>query len=96
MLLFLLMQSAASPDIELRADVRAKTVTVEQHGRASLEVRADPEGGSLAKVDAPRASSTLHNVTILIDAMAVLRPMDSSAPTPLDADQVDNKTGRAK
>lgn len=96
MLLFFLLQSIASPDIEFRADVRAKSVTVERRGDATLEVRADPDGGSMVKVDAPPASSTLRNVTIVVDAKAVLAPTNSAVTTPPGPDKVESETGREK
>jgi len=96
-LLLAVLQSVAAPppDIELHAIIEAETVRIEQHGRASLEVHADPDSGSLVKVDAPRANGakTLRNVRVTVDAEARIggrerasdgepRPQATDAPHP--------------
>ena len=74
MLFALLLQTAPAtvPDIQLRARVTAKSVTIEKKGEASVRVWASPDGGSLVDVRAPRAGGrkTLRNVTITVDAKA--------------------------
>jgi hypothetical protein len=70
MLLLILLQAAspALPDIELRIQARAKSVTIEQKGETRLEVHADPDGGS--RVDTvslpPKAEgrTTLRNISV--------------------------------
>ena len=76
-MLFLLLQTAPAPqtpDIELRAHVTAKSVTIEKQGDASLTVRAGPDGGSAVKIEAPRANGrkTIENVTVDVDAKAMI------------------------
>lgn len=74
-MLFLLLQTAPAPqtpDIQLRARVTAKSVTIEKQGEASLTVRASPDAGSAVKVEAPRANGrkTIKDVTVEVDAGA--------------------------
>lgn len=78
-MLYLLLQTAPvpqTPDIELRAHVTAKSVTIEKHGEASLTVRASPDAGSAVKIEAPRANGrkTIKNVSVDVDAKAVIAP----------------------
>jgi hypothetical protein len=72
MLLLLLAQAVAAPDIELNAHVRARSVTIEKQGNASLSVRTDPEGGNVVDVRALKANGrkTLRNVDIDVHAEA--------------------------
>ena len=85
MLALLLMAQAASPDIQFGARIEARSVTIEKKGEAKLEVRADPDGGSLVKVEAPKAngSKTLRNVRIEIDAEARIADPAAAAATPV-------------
>ena len=82
--LFLIGQ-AASPDIQFGARIEARSVTVERKGEARLEVRADPDGGSSVRVEAPKADGrkTLRNVRIKIDAEARIADPASAAATPV-------------
>ncbi len=74
MLVMILAQVAAAqpPDIELHAVIDAQSIRIEKHGQARLNVWADPDAGSLVKVEAPRANGakTLRNVRITVDAEA--------------------------
>jgi hypothetical protein len=71
-IVLLAVQAAVLPDISLHATVKARSLHIEEHGEAKLEVRADPDAGSLVKVEAPKANgaATLRNVTVNIDAEA--------------------------
>jgi hypothetical protein len=84
MLLFILLQAAAAqaPDIELGARVRARSVTIEKQGNASLAVTTSPDGGNVVDVRAPRANGrkTLRNVEVNVRAEA--RIGDPAAPAP--------------
>ncbi len=84
MLLFILLQAAAAqaPDIELGARVRARSVTIEKQGNASLTVTTSPDGGNVVDVRAPRANGrkTLRNVEVNVRAEA--RIGDPAAPAP--------------
>ena len=68
------LQSVPStmPDIELHATIDAESVRIEKQGKATLEVHADPDAGSIVKADAPRANgaTTLRNVRVKVDAEA--------------------------
>jgi hypothetical protein len=56
-ILLALAQSAAPPaDIEFNAAVRARSLTIEKRGQASLTVKTDPEGENVIDVQAPRAN----------------------------------------
>ncbi len=86
--LLLILQPAAAqapnlapPDIELNASVRARKVTIEKKGEASLIVRAGPDAGSIVDVQAPRANGrkTLNNVKVEVRAEA--RIADPSRPS---------------
>ncbi len=77
MLFLLLFQAAAAspqalPDIELNAHVRARSVTIEKQGEATLTVRTEPEGANLVDVQAPKANGrkTLRNVDVTVRAEA--------------------------
>ena len=74
-LLMLAIQSAApAPDVQLRATVQARSVTIEKHGQARLTVHAEPDAGSVVDLQAPRANGrkTIKNVSVTVDAKAVL------------------------
>jgi hypothetical protein len=71
--LFLLQATAAqAPDIELFARARARSVTTEKQGNASLTVRTEPDGGNVVDVRAPKANGrkTLRNVEVDVRAEA--------------------------
>ena len=81
--LMLLLQSTAPPaDIELRAEVSARSVTIEKQGEARLAVRASPDGGNIVDVDAPKANGrkTLRNVRVRVDARARLGTPQEHGP----------------
>ena len=72
----LLIQAAAAPqtapDIELGVHARARSVTIEKKGEASLTVRTEPEGENVVNVRAPKANGrrTLRNVEVNVHAQA--------------------------
>ena len=83
MLLILAALQAATtlPDIQLHAEVRAKSVAVQQRGVARLSVRAEPDGGSAVRIEAPPPRARLDNVTITVDAAArIAADPTSTAP----------------
>ena len=84
MLALFLIAQAALPDIQFGARVEARSVTIEKKGEARIEVRAEPDAGSLVKVEAPRADGrkTLRNVRINIDAETRIADPARSAATP--------------
>lgn len=66
-----LLQSASQPpDIELHANVRARSLTIENQGEAKLSVAAD--GRNLVDVQAPKANGrkTIANPQIRVDVEA--------------------------
>lgn len=81
--LFLALQAAPVPDIELRATIEARSVRIEKRGEARLEVSASPDAGSLVKVEAPRANGarTLRNVRVEVDAEARIGDKSSDPAT---------------
>ena len=76
----LLLQAAAAapetlPDIELNVRARARSVEIQQRGEAKLEVRAEPDAGSVvdARVEPEgRGAAKLRNVEVNIRAEARL------------------------
>ena len=72
MIWLLALQAAALPDISLHATVEARSLRIEKRGDARLEVHADPDAGSLVRVEAPKANGakTLRNVHIDVIAEA--------------------------
>ena len=72
----LLIQAAAAPQtapyIELGVHARARSVTIEKKGEASLTVRTEPEGRNVVAVRAPDANgrATLRNVEVDVHAEA--------------------------
>jgi hypothetical protein len=89
--LALLLQAGAAqaPDIELFAQARARSVTIEKQGNASLTVRAEPDGGSVVDVRAPKANGrkTLRNVVVDIHAKArIAEPGQAPRNNPVAAE----------
>lgn len=74
LLLLSLQTTPPPPDIQLRATVQARSVTIEKHGQARLTVQAEPDAGSVVDVQAPPANGrkTIKNVNITVDAKASL------------------------
>lgn len=74
--LLALIAAQTAPDVELRAHATVREVRIRQHGEASLQVRAEPDGGSAVHVQAPpsRGERRLRNVTVDIHAEARLAP----------------------
>lgn len=75
--IFFLVQAATAPaqhlpDIELNADVRARSVTIEKKGDARLAVTTSPDGGNVVDVRAPEADGrrSLRNVKVSVRAKA--------------------------
>ena len=73
--MLLLLQAAASPppDIELNADIRARSVRIEKKGDARLTITTSPDGGgNVVDVRAPKANGarTLRYVQVKVRAEA--------------------------
>ncbi|ANY19050.1 hypothetical protein A6F68_00515 [Tsuneonella dongtanensis] len=70
--------SAPLPDIELRANVRAREVVIRQQGEASLMLRADP--GETAPVEVersePAGATRYRNLEIKLRGTAKIAPQD--------------------
>ena len=88
--------AAAAPDIELHAIVDIQSVKIEQQGRASLKVHAEPDAGSGVKIDAPRANGakSLRNVRVTVDAVA--RIDQSASPGVIKRDAPPQETDPAQ
>lgn len=80
--LLALIAAQTVPDVELRAHATVREVRIRQAGEASLQVRAVPDGGSSAHVQAPRSRGErrLRNVTVDIHAEARLAPDPENPP----------------
>jgi hypothetical protein len=72
MLIAMLLLQTAAADIELQASVRARLLTIQKRGDASLTLRTEPDGGNLVDVRAPKANGrkTLRNVGVTVRAEA--------------------------
>ena len=70
MLLLILAQAAAAqaPDIELNANVRIRSLTIEKQGDARLTITTELDGGNVVDVQAPKANGrkTLQNVEVKV------------------------------
>ena len=92
MLIWMLLAQAAAqaPDIELRARVSARSLTIEKRGDAELVVRTEPEGANLVDVRAPKANGrrTVRNFEATVRAEARI------ADPPLPAVRVETTTPR--
>jgi hypothetical protein len=88
MLIFLLLgiQATTLPDIELRATVRARSLTIEKAGRASVEVTGG--GQDIVAVEGPEANGRkrINNpvFTVRIEGRIAdpQRPEQTDAPGP--------------
>ena len=82
MILLLLAQAAAAPpDIQINATIDIRSVRIEKRGQASLSVRADPDAGSIVRIEAPKADGarTLRDVRVTVDAEARIAPTAAAA-----------------
>jgi hypothetical protein len=89
--LLILLQAAAAqaPDIELNANVRARSVTIEKQGDARLTVTTEPDGGNVVDVQAPKANGrkTLRNVEVNVRAEArIADPLNAQNNNPEQAE----------
>lgn len=83
MVLFLIVaaQAAAPADIEFQATVRARSLTIEKQGTASLQVTAD--GQNLVSIEAPKAEGKKRINNPVINVNIEARIADPrSAPQP--------------
>jgi uncharacterized protein (DUF58 family) len=74
--LILLQAAAPPPDIELNIRATARSVEIQQKGKASLEVRAGPDAGSRVRTEVnPPADGaiSLKNVTVEVHAEARIK-----------------------
>ncbi len=76
MILWLLLAvQTPAPDIELDVRLTARRLEIQPGARASLAVRANPNGGSAVSVDAPRTGQrALQNVAVRVQAQARVAP----------------------
>lgn len=79
MLLLLFLQAAApAPDIQLDVHARIRSVRIEQKGETHLEVRAEPDGGSLVRTDVqPPANGATELRDVDVDVHAEARLADA-------------------
>ena len=78
--LIAIQAAQAAPDIQLDVHARIDRAKIEQSGNTSLELRAEPDGGSHVQVDKPEARGRrqLRNVDVRVRAEA--RIADPAAP----------------
>ena len=82
--------AATAPDIELDIRATIREVRIRQRGDTSLEVRAEPDGGSLVDVDRPDSGgrTRLRNVDVRVKAEArIADPADIRATAETDSPQ---------
>lgn len=70
--LLLLQAAAQMPDLELRANVRARSLTIHKQGDAKLAIRTSPEGADVVDVRAPKANGrkTIRDINVHVRAEA--------------------------
>ena len=89
-LLFALQAAASAPDVELRAKVSARQLTIEKQGDARLTVTTSPDGGdNVVDIRAPDANGrkTLRNVNVTVRAEArIAQPGTARANNPAPAE----------
>lgn len=89
-IMFLLLQAAAPlPDIELNANVRARSVTIEKQGDARLTVTTSPEGANIVDVRAPKANGRKRLRNVAVDVRAEARIADPLAPSQTEPNQAE-------
>ena len=86
MLMLLLLQAAAPspalPDIELNIRARARSVEIEQKGEARLELRAEPDAGSVVEArvtPVAEGRTSLRNVEVNVQAGARIAGPDGAS-----------------
>ena len=91
----LLLQAAvtaepqAPPDIELQANVRARSVSIEQKGEAKLTISTSPDGGNVVDVRAPRANGQRELRDVNVSVRAEARIGVPVAPREKNGEQAD-------
>jgi hypothetical protein len=60
--------TASPPDVEIGARVKAREIRIEQQGRASAQVRVQPERAKLIEVERnlPKGRSTYRNLDLTL------------------------------
>lgn len=76
--LALLQAAAPLPDIEFRATVRARSLTIEKHGEARLTLSAD--GRNVVDVQAPRADGRKRIANPVVTVNVEARIADPTNP----------------
>ena len=87
MLLLLLLQAAQAPDIQLNANIRARSVTIEKQGDAKLTVTTSPDGGNVVDVQAPKANGRKQLRNVEVNVRAEARIVDPQQPAQNNPDQ---------
>ncbi|MXP41792.1 hypothetical protein GRI75_09080 [Altererythrobacter soli] len=80
---------AALPDIEIAARVKAREVRIRQQGRASAEVRIEPEAAKQVQVDRnlPKGQSSYRNLDLTLKVKGRLAdPLTLSTDVPRTGD----------
>jgi hypothetical protein len=87
MLLLLLLQATQAPDIQLNANIRARSVTIEKQGDAKLTVTTSPDGGNVVDVQAPKANGRKQLRNVEVNVRAEARIGDPQQPAQNNPDQ---------
>lgn len=84
MLLALLLAAQTAPDIEFDVRATVRDVRIERSGETSLELRAEPDGGTQVDVDKPETAGRrrLRNVNIRVRAEARIADPAHNSPPP--------------
>lgn len=77
------LQAASPPDIELRATVRARSLTIEKAGSAKVDVTAD--GQNVVSIEGPKANGRkrIANPVFNVDIEARIADPQAAPPSPL-------------
>ena len=91
MLFLILLQAAPTPapDIQLNANIRSRSLTIQKQGNVSLTVTTSPDGGNVVDVRAPKANGrkSLRNVEVNVRAEARIGdPLAAPANNPQQAE----------
>lgn len=78
--------AAPAPDIEIGARVRARSLTIERKGEASLTLHTEPDGGNIVEVEAPEANGRRTIRNVVVDVRAEARIADPSKPAQVEAE----------
>jgi hypothetical protein len=81
MLLLLALQSATPPDIELRATVRARSLTIQKSGTAEVRATANDENVVVIEGPKPNGRKRINNPAFNVDIQVrIADPLATQQP----------------